>query len=73
MPHEWLMNNIDQELDLILEDGDYEEYRCLLELCSQLDKDLMLKIATRALDNSDKDIKEAGADYMPDCQPGMDE
>ncbi len=64
LPRDWVMGNIEFEIEKILIDGGYEEYRCLLELCYKLDKNLMTMLARRALDSSDEDIKEAGEDFL---------
>ncbi|KVO49518.1 hypothetical protein [Burkholderia stagnalis] len=58
------MENIEAEVDEMLVNGGYEEYCCLLELCCELDRGLMIKFAKRALDSSDEDIKDAGADFL---------
>ncbi|NTX25848.1 hypothetical protein HT746_01570 [Burkholderia pyrrocinia] len=64
LPRDWVMKNIEAEIDGVLDNGGYEEYRCLLELCCELDRDLMIKFAKRALDSSDEDIRDAGADFL---------
>ncbi|HEM7891384.1 MULTISPECIES: hypothetical protein [Burkholderia] len=64
LPRDWVMKNIEAEVDGVLVNGGYEEYRCLLELCCELDRGLMIKFAKRALDSSDEDIKDAGADFL---------
>lgn len=38
LPRDWVMGNIEFEIEKMLIDGGYEEYRCLLELCYKLDK-----------------------------------
>ncbi|KWA27273.1 hypothetical protein WT39_00025 [Burkholderia territorii] len=58
------MERIEDEVSGILVSADYEEYRCLLELCCELSRDLMIKFAKQALASEDEDIKEAGADYL---------
>ncbi|WP_419686034.1 hypothetical protein ACN22W_02270 [Burkholderia theae] len=64
LPRDWVMKNIEAEVDELLADGDYEEYRCLLELCRKLDRELMVKFARRALDSPDEDVKDVGADFL---------
>ncbi|WP_155634124.1 hypothetical protein [Burkholderia territorii] len=64
LPREWVMERIEDEVSGILVSADYEEYRCLLELCCELSRDLMIKFAKQALASEDEDIKEAGADYL---------
>jgi hypothetical protein len=41
---------------------DYEEYNCLLELYSQIDRDITLKLARRAIAHDDPAIREYAAD-----------
>ncbi|HEM7893107.1 hypothetical protein [Burkholderia cepacia] len=57
LPRDWVMKNIEAEVDGVLVNEGYEEYRCLLELCCDLDRGLMIKFAKRALDSSDEDIR----------------
>jgi len=64
LPHDWVMRNIEAAIDELLADGGYEEYRCLLELCCKLDRELMRKFAQRALNSPDEDIREAGTDFL---------
>lgn len=64
LPRDWVMSRIESEVDEILINADYEEYRCLLELCCGLSRDLMIKFARRALGSEDEDIKEAGEDFL---------
>ncbi|WP_133118011.1 hypothetical protein [Burkholderia ubonensis] len=64
LPHDWVMAHIDDQIDDILKNGGYEEYRCLLEVCRQVDRELMKKLARKAANNSDPDIREAGRDYL---------
>lgn len=64
LPRDWVMGRIESEINAILINADYEGYRCLLELCRGLSRDLMIKFAKHALASEDEDIKEAGADYL---------
>ena len=64
MPRDWVLTNIERAMATILDNGDYEEYRCLLGLCSKLDDTLVTKFANQALLSDDEDIREAGADFL---------
>ncbi|KVC95094.1 hypothetical protein WI78_18565 [Burkholderia ubonensis] len=64
LPRDWVMGHIEDQVEGILKGGGYEEYRCLLEVCRQVDRDLMKKMARKAANNIDPDIREAGRDYL---------
>lgn len=64
LPKDWVLANIEKSAEPLLLSGTYEEYRRLLELFIQLDRDLTYRLATRALQNTDVDIREAGEDFI---------
>ena len=64
LPREWVLTHIEEAAEPQLHDGTYDEYRRLLELYIQLDHDLTLKLARRALMHSDPGIREAGEDFL---------
>jgi hypothetical protein len=69
MPSEYVAKNIEKEVDEMLlvykDDNVYEVYRCLLTFCDRLGySELVQKIALRALNSSDNDVKEAGMDFI---------
>lgn len=64
LPNEWLLEHIEKTSEPILKNGDYEDYRRLLELYNLIDPKLTRKLAERATANSDPDIKEAGDDFL---------
>lgn len=64
LPLEWVLANLEEAAEPLLINGSYDEYRRLLELYGEIDRDLALKLARRALQNSDYDIKEVGEDFM---------
>ena len=64
LPREWVLGNIEQVAEPLLQDGTYDEYRRLLELCIELDRDLTYRLARRAVEQTDEDIREAGKDFL---------
>lgn len=71
LPHDWVVTRIEQLAEPLLVDGTYDEYRRFLELYYELDKDLARKLALRASQHSDDDIKEAGDDYLEKLEQEM--
>jgi hypothetical protein len=70
LPREWVLANIEKAVDLVLEDDATEnEYRRTLELYRELDENLMLNLAQRALKHVDEDIQEAGRDFLDRATP----
>jgi hypothetical protein len=65
-PDDWLLENIEERAERLLINGTYEEYRCLLELYSRIDYDLTQRLASRAIQQDDLDIVEAGKDFQLD-------
>jgi hypothetical protein len=63
-PHDWLLEHIEEMAERLLENGSYEEYRCLLELYIRIDNDLTQRLIDRALQQDDLDIIEAGEDFQ---------
>jgi hypothetical protein len=59
----WLLDNIENQAESMLNNGADEEYRRLLELYIQLDNGLAQKLVTKALQHPDIDIQEVGADF----------
>ncbi|MBR8832841.1 MAG: hypothetical protein DSM106950_02055 [Stigonema ocellatum SAG 48.90 = DSM 106950] len=60
----WLLENIENQAESLLENGTDEEYRRLLELYIQLDDKLTQRLATKALQHPDIDIQEVGEDFQ---------
>jgi len=72
LPRDWVLANIEKFADPILAAGDYDEYRRFLELYMELDHDLAFKLATRATQQEDEDIKEAGEDFLEKLMPEVE-
>ncbi|MBD2771572.1 hypothetical protein [Iningainema tapete] len=59
----WLLDNIENHTESLLENGTDEEYRRLLELYIQIDDGLTQRLVMKALQQSDIQIQEAGEDF----------
>lgn len=64
LPRDWVLAHIEAAAEPLLENGTYDEYRRLLELYSELDPILTLRLARRAAKRPDADIQEAGEDFL---------
>lgn len=64
LPQKWLLANIEKSAESLLQDGTDEEYRRLLELYIDIDWQLTQRLAIRALQHDDPDIREAGEDFQ---------
>lgn len=64
LPHDWVLAKIDGVAEPLLANGTYDEYRRLLELYALLDPGLTRRLAERAAQNPDPDIREAGEDFL---------
>lgn len=64
LPKIWLLANIEKRVEGLLADGTDEEYRRLLELYINLDRELTEKLVKKALHQDDVDIREAGEDFQ---------
>ena len=64
LPKTWLLANIEKSAEPLLQDGTDEEYRRLLELYIDIDRELIQRLAIRALQHDDPDIREVGEDFQ---------
>ena len=64
VPKNWLLAHIENFAEPLLQHGTDEEYRRLLELYVELDWELTQRLAKRALEHQDPDIREAGQDFL---------
>ncbi|MDY0042818.1 MAG: hypothetical protein RBS57_21105 [Desulforhabdus sp.] len=64
MPPEWVRAHIEKAVEPLLPTDDFLQWRLVLELCAGIDRDLTLKLARRASEHSDYDIREAGEDFL---------
>jgi len=60
----WLLSNIENSAEELLDEGTDEEYRRLLELYINIDEHLTERLVQRALNHDDADIREAGEDFQ---------
>ena len=64
LPRDWVLSRIETVAELYLSEDDGEGYRRFLELYQQLDHKLMEKLAKKAIESRNPDIKEAGTDFL---------
>lgn len=64
LPKTWVLANIEKSAEPLLQDGTDEEYRRLLELYIDLDRELTQRLVIRALQHDDPDIHEVGEDFQ---------
>jgi len=64
LPRDWVLSRIETVAEPYLSEDDGEAYRRFLELYQQLDDKLMEKLAKRAVESHNQDIKEAGTDFL---------
>jgi len=63
LPKQWLLANIENAAETLLDDSSDEEYRRLLELYLQIDLALTQRLTIRALQHNNPDIREVGEDF----------
>ena len=64
LPIEWLLGNIERVASPILDSGDEESYRRILELYAKLDGDLTRKLAERAASSSNEEVRAVGIEFL---------
>ena len=64
LPKEWVISNIERLAEPLLVNGTYDEYRRLLELYLEIDTELTKRLAKKAIQSKDFDIREAGEDFL---------
>lgn len=64
LPRSWVLENIETAAEPYLQNGSDDQYRRFLELYIGLDKEFARKLALRAKQSSDFDIREAGDDFL---------
>lgn len=64
LPRDWVLARIEEVAEPLLANGTYDEYRRLLELYALLDPTLTRRLAERAVQDPDPDIREAGEDFL---------
>jgi hypothetical protein len=64
IPREWLSKRIEDAAKPILDGGDDEDYRRLLELCIEVQPALAKRIAKRAMKSANADVREVGSEFV---------
>jgi len=64
MPREWVLSHVEANVERLLPEATYWEYRRLLELYRCLDSRLTQALAQRAAEHPDAEIREAGEDFQ---------
>ncbi len=70
LPREWVLQNIEREVDAILQTEEETDYWMFLQLYARLDDGLMRRLAQRAAQHTGADIRELGQDYLTKPTPG---
>ncbi|HAZ43747.1 MAG TPA: hypothetical protein DDW76_27635 [Cyanobacteria bacterium UBA11369] len=67
LPRDFVLANIEKSAEPVLDSAvkdAYVEYRCLLTLYLKIDPYLTYRLAQKALEHEDEDVREAGEDFM---------
>jgi len=64
LPRDWVLANVEKIAEPLMQQGTDDEYRRFLELYEQLDRNLARKLASKAEQNSNADIQEAGREFF---------
>ena len=64
LSREWVMQHIEKYANAILESGEEDEYRRILELYLKIDRTLAVNLAKWALRNNDIAIQEVGDEFL---------
>ena len=70
LPKTWLLANLEKSAEPLLKDGTDEEFRRLLELYIDIDRELTQRLALRASQHNDPDIREVGEDFQSYLENG---
>ena len=64
LPREWVIKNIESYAEEVLQHNDYLDWCNILDLYNSLDVELAIKLARRAAEHQDPDIREDGEEYL---------
>lgn len=64
IPREWLSARIEEAARPILDEGDDEDYRRILELCVEVEPAVARRIASRAVKSPDAEVRAVGAEFI---------
>jgi uncharacterized protein (DUF433 family) len=68
LPHEWLLEHIEAAAEPTLRQNDFLDWANILDVFSRVDSNLGTRLALRAAQHSDYDIRAWGEDYLQDSQ-----
>lgn len=63
LPHDWIVQNIEKEVDAILQNEEEDDYWMFLQLYERLDQSLARKLAKRAANHTEAAIRELGEEW----------
>ncbi|MGH7139955.1 MAG: hypothetical protein ACREHD_29805 [Pirellulales bacterium] len=72
LPREWALPRIDAEIARLLDEENYDDYWMLIELLAELDRDRAVKLARRAAESADADVRELGLEKLAGLSCGGD-
>ena len=64
LPHEWIVQNIEQSVDRWLVDGNGDTYGHILGLLAEYDQPLVRKYANAAMHHEDPDVRDVALDFL---------
>lgn len=64
IPREWVLERIEPVMEPFLSTGDPDEFRRMLELAWELDRELLLRLSNQAIHHPNAEIREAGEDFL---------
>jgi hypothetical protein len=64
MPIDWVRANIERIADSVLNLNDEWEYRRFLELCHELDQNLLRNLISRGLVSDNEEVREVAQDFL---------
>jgi hypothetical protein len=64
LPREWILANIESTITPLLGEGVDDDYRRILELLFEVDRELAMKYAQKATQHQDPTIQEVGRDFI---------
>jgi|GEM_PF-6450872 len=73
LPGEWVLENIEKEMQSFIDTYQDEAYICLLEILQKLDFDRAVEWARKANSHENADIQDVGRDWLKDNNLPEDE
>lgn len=70
LPREWVLGRIAAEVERIIGGEQYDDYWMLLELLAELDRDRAARLALRAAESADGEIRELGTESLANLEQG---